>query len=494
MQDAIPEYDLLVVGGGVNGCGIAADAAGRGLRVALCEQSDLAAGTSSASTKLIHGGLRYLEYYEFSLVRQALAEREVLLQAAPHIVWPLRFRLPHMPGLRPRWMLRAGLFLYDHLSRRNRLAGSRSLRLGGDSPLKPELRHAFEYSDCWVDDSRLVVLNAMQAAGRGACIMTRTRCVETRPVAKGWQVTLEDCNRSERHQLQARALVNATGPWVDRFAAMQGESSNSRSVRLVKGSHIVVPRLYAGNEAYMLQHVDRRIVFVIPWEGDFSLIGTTEEKYDADPAAAGISADEQRYLLRVVNENFRARLSTGDILHSFAGVRPLLEGESDDSTSLSRDYTLDFENDPAPLLTVHGGKITTYRRLAEAALQSLKPIFPDMGPEWTANAVLPGGEFADQATLFRELATRHPWLPDGVLGRWVRSYGRCIEALLGDASRLEDLGTHWGHGLYDRELQYLESTEWAQTAADVLWRRSKLGLRFSKAEVEALEQRMRSVL
>ncbi|WPC06345.1 glycerol-3-phosphate dehydrogenase [Pseudomonas benzenivorans] len=486
-------YDLAVVGGGINGVGIAADAAGRGLAVFLCEKDDLAQHTSSASSKLIHGGLRYLEHYEFRLVREALAEREVLLAKAPHIVRPLRFILPHRPHLRPAWMIRAGLFLYDHLGKREQLPASRGLRFGADSPLKAEITRGFEYSDCWVDDARLVVLNAMAAREHGAHIHPRSRCVSARRSKGLWHIHLERADGS-RYSIRARALVNAAGPWVARFIRDDLKQPSPYGIRLIQGSHIVVPRLFDGEQAYILQNEDRRIVFAIPYLERFTLIGTTDREYQGDPAEVAISDEEVDYLLNVVNAHFKRPLRRDDILHSYAGVRPLCDDESDEPSAITRDYTLALSAQPgvAPLLSVFGGKLTTYRKLAEAALAQLAPYFPRMGPNWTAGSPLPGGEQLESPDILAEaLCSRHPWLPTALARRWASSYGSRSRSLLEGAQRLEDLGEHLGGGLYAREVDYLCREEWAMTAADILWRRSKLGLFMTSAQQERLEHYLR---
>ncbi len=471
-------YDLAVVGGGINGVGIAADAAGRGLSVYLCEQGDLAQHTSSASSKLVHGGLRYLEHYELRLVREALAEREVLLNMAPHIVAPLRFILPYRPHLRPAWMIRTGLFLYDHLGRRERLAPSRRLRFGADSPLKSEITQGFEYSDCWVDDARLVVLNAMSAREHGAHIHTRTRCVSARHSKGLWHLHLERGDGS-RYSLRARALVNAAGPWVTDFLRESLRQRPAHAIRLVQGSHLIVPRLYDGGHAYILQNDDRRIVFVIPYLGQFSLIGTTDREYRGDPAQVTVTEDEIQYLLAVVNRHFKRQLQAEDIRHRYAGVRPLCDDESSDPSAITRDYTLvlNAEGHEPPLLSVFGGKLTTYRKLAEVALAELAPWFVRMKPAWTHDAHLPGGE--DMSTprdLTEALCTGAPWLPEALARRWAHSYGSRSWRLLHGLHGLTDLGEHFGSGLYAREVDYLIAVEWALSVEDILWRRSKLGL------------------
>ncbi|MEX6500989.1 glycerol-3-phosphate dehydrogenase [Pseudomonas zhanjiangensis] len=486
-------YDLAVVGGGINGVGIAADAAGRGLSVFLCEKDDLAQHTSSASSKLIHGGLRYLEHYEFRLVREALAEREVLLAKAPHIVKPLRFILPHRPHLRPAWMIRAGLFLYDHLGKREQLPASRSLRFGADSPLKAEISRGFEYSDCWVDDARLVVLNAMAAREQGAHVHTRTRCVSARRSKGLWHIHLERDDGS-RYSIRARTLVNAAGPWVARFIRDDLKQQSPYGIRLIQGSHIIVPRLFDGEQAYILQNEDRRIVFAIPYLERFTLIGTTDREYQGDPAKVAISDEEIDYLLGVVNAHFKQPLARGDILHSYAGVRPLCDDESDEPSAITRDYTLALSGQPgeAPLLSVFGGKLTTYRKLAESALALLAPHFPKMGPSWTASSPLPGAEQLDsRSALVEALCARFAWLPTQVARRWASSYGSRSWRLLADVECLEDLGEDLGAGLYGREVDYLCREEWAQDAADILWRRTKLGLFMNSRQQQQLDRYLR---
>ena len=482
-------YDLAVIGGGINGVGIAADAAGRDLSVFLCEKDDLAQHTSSASSKLIHGGLRYLEHYEFRLVREALAEREVLLNKAPHIVTPLRFILPHRPHLRPAWMIRAGLFLYDHLGKREKLAGSRSLRFGAGSPLQSEITRGFEYSDCWVDDARLVVLNAMAAREKGAHIHTRTRCVSARRSKGLWHIHLERSDGS-LFSIRARALVNAAGPWVARFIREDLKQDSPYGIRLIQGSHIVVPRLFDGEKAYILQNEDRRIVFAIPYQERFTLIGTTDREYQGDPAKVTISDEETDYLLKVVNAHFKQQLQRSDILHTYAGVRPLCDVVSDDPSAVTRDYTLSLSGHPgeAPLLSVFGGKLTTYRKLAESALTLLAPYFKTMGPRWTASSLLPGAEqLESQGTLVEQLCARFSWLPTSLARRWANSYGSRSWVILRGVSNLSDLGEHLGGSLYTREVDYLCEHEWAMQADDILWRRSKLGLFTTKAQQAKLD-------
>ena len=482
-------HDVIVVGGGVNGCGIAMDAAGRGLKVLLCEAEDLASATSSRSSKLIHGGLRYLEFYEFRLVREALAEREALLRNAPHIMWPLRFYLPHRPHLRPAWMIRIGLFLYDHLARREILPASRGVRFSPDGPLVPTIQRGFEYSDGWVDDARLVVLCAMAARNHGAQVRTRSRCVHAERSADLWHITLHDDLTGETSVHRCKALVNAAGPWVSRLFTEALQRPAPKQIRMVKGSHIVVPRMDIGDHAYILQNRDGRIVFVIPYEDDFSLIGTTDVDYQGDPAAVSISTEETTYLLEVIRDHFRQPLNAEDIVWSFSGVRPLMEDESTTAQKASRDYSfeLDAKAGSAPLLSVFGGKITTYRKLAEAAVDSLVHFFPAAGPAWTRHAPLPGGDFGDHQQLSAELASRFPWLPAQLRQRWVRTYGTLSLEWLSDCHSLEDLGAHFGKGLYAREVTYLVAQEWALTVEDILWRRTKLGLHLAQIDTRALD-------
>lgn len=477
-------YDLAVIGGGINGAGIAADAAGRGLSVFLCERDDLASHTSSASSKLIHGGLRYLEHYEFRLVREALAEREVLLAKAPHIVKPLRFVLPHRPHLRPAWLIRSGLFLYDHLGKRERLPASQAVSFGVGSPLQAQISRGFEYSDCWVDDARLVVLNAIAARERRAHIHTHTRCVSARRSKGLWHLHMERRDGS-LFSLRARALVNATGPWATQFLQEALKQPSSRGIRLVQGSHLVVPRLYDGEQAYILQTEDQRIVFVIPWLERFSLIGTTDREFAGNPAEVRISDEEIDYLLKVVNAHFRQPLGRSDIQHSFSGVRPLLDDDSAHPSAVTRDYTLALAGNPgeAPLLSVYGGKLTTYRKLAEAALELLAPTFPRLTPAWTAAASLPGGEnFTSHAALVDKLLARFGWLEHTLARRWAATYGTRTWKMLDAVHHQDDLGEHLGAGLYQREVDYLQREEWAMDAEDILWRRTKLGLFMSAAQ------------
>ena len=491
----IETVDLMVVGGGINGVGIARDAAGRGLSVTLAEKNDLASATSSSSTKLIHGGLRYLEYYEFRLVREALGEREVLLASAPHIIWPLRFVLPHEKSLRPVWMIRIGLFLYDHLGGRRTLPGSRKIDLRRPpyaGALKSGLKTGFEYSDCWVNDARLVVLNAIDARERGARIMTRTACISARRDGPTWIAELEG-EEGKRSTVRARALVNAAGPWTGEFLAKEMGRGGGDKLRLVKGSHIVIDRLYPGEHAFILQNIDRRIVFTIPYEGCFTLVGTTDIPYHDDPAKVRIAEDETRYLCEVVNHHFNRQISPADVVWHYSGVRPLFDEDGSESASaVSRDYVLDLEHDEngPPLLNVFGGKITTYRRLSEHALQKLKPYFPAARGDWTTGAKLPGGDIpgADFTRFLAEQTRRYPWLGTEAALRLARAYGTRLKRILGDARSLADLGAHFGGDLYQREVEYLVEQEWARSAEDVLWRRSKLGLHLTPAAMQRLRE------
>lgn len=484
--------DLFIVGGGINGVGIANDAAGRGLKVGLCEQADLASATSSASSKLIHGGLRYLEHREFRLVREALHEREVLLNKAPHIVWPLRFILPHQPHLRPAWMIRAGLFLYDHLSQRDSLPGSKGLRFDATSPLKPEITRGFEYSDCWVDDARLVVLNALQAKELGAEVLTRTRCIEAREEDGEWQITLEERDTGRQVTRRAKTLVNAAGPWVESFISGQTTRQSRYGIRMIQGSHLVVPRINDDERAYILQNHDGRIVFVLPYQQDFSLLGTTDRRYQGDPAKVRASDEETDYILDVVNAHFRHTLSRDDIVTTFSGVRPLCDDESADPSAMTRDYTLDLDDSGAPLLSIFGGKITTYRRLAEAAMDKLSPLLPGMGPSWTAEKPLPGGDIGSQESFVARLVREYPFLGESRARRLASSYGSLCLGFLADARGEEDLGEGFGAGLTAAEVNYLIEHEWAHNAEDILWRRSKLGLRLSTEEVSHLGHYIRT--
>ncbi|HVY05697.1 MAG TPA: glycerol-3-phosphate dehydrogenase [Burkholderiales bacterium] len=478
-----PVYDVLVVGGGINGAGIARDAAGRGLSALLCEQDDLAAHTSSASTKLIHGGLRYLERFEFGLVRKSLQEREVLLRAAPHIIRPLSFVMPHNPRLRPAWMIRAGLFLYDHLGKRELLPASQGIDLrthAAGQPLKSGVAKGFLYSDAWVDDARLVVLNAIDAAERGATVLPRTRCASARRYADIWDVTLQPMDGGEARVVRSRALVNAAGPWVTNFLHEALGKTPSRGMRLAKGSHIIVRRLFEHDHAYLFQNPDGRILFAIPYERDFTLIGTTDLEYEGDPANAAISNEEISYLCEMANGYFARPVIPEDVVWTYSGVRPLLADAAANLSAVTRDYLLesDATSQRAPLVSIYGGKLTTYRRLAEDTLASLAQSLPHMKGPWTADASLPGGDIAgaDFDGFLAGFRRSVPWLPEALSRRYARAYGTRVTRLLAGAGSLADLGEDLGGGLYEREIDYLVSQEWASTAEDILWRRTKLGL------------------
>jgi glycerol-3-phosphate dehydrogenase len=485
-------YDLAIIGGGINGAGIARDATGRGLKVILVEQGDLASGTSSASTKLIHGGLRYLEHYEFRLVREALIEREVLLKAAPHIIRPLRFVLPHHKGLRPWPVLRLGLFLYDHLGGRKILPATRSVDLTRDEtgmPLKSEFTRGFEYSDCWVEDARLVILNARDAADRGADIRPRTRCVSARRDGGLWTCVLEDTQSGAKSEVKAKLLINTGGPWVSQVLGSVIGQNNPDKIRMVKGSHIVVDKLYDHDRCYIFQNADGRICFAIPYEGNFTLIGTTDEDHQGDPANPQISIAERDYLLAAVSEYLNKPVTVDMVRWSYAGIRPLYDDGASKAQEATREYVLKLEapdNQP-PLLSVFGGKITTFRKLAEAVLEKIGPFFPELKPPWTAGAALPGGDFpyAEVEQRTADFQRRYSFLTPGNARRIFRAYGTKVDHIFDGARFAQDLGEGFGL-LSAREVDYLVKEEWAQTAEDILWRRSKLGLHLSMAEQSAL--------
>ncbi|WP_372085098.1 glycerol-3-phosphate dehydrogenase [Tistrella mobilis] len=501
-------YDLAVIGGGVNGCGIARDAAGRGLDVVVVEKGDLAGATSSASTKLIHGGLRYLEHREFRLVREALQERAVLLDALPHIAWPLRFVLPHHRGLRPRWMIRLGLFIYDHLAGgnggRRKLPGTRRLDLSRDAaglPLKDDYRAAFEYSDAWVDDARLVVLNAIDAQENGARILTRTEFTAADRGADLWTLSLRDVETGEVSTTRARAVVNAAGPWVADTLVDRLKVKTPERVRLVRGSHIVVPKLFDHDRAYIFQNADNRIVFAIPYEGDFTLIGTTDADHKGDPGRVAITPEEVDYLCRAVSGYFRRPVTPDMVVWTYSGVRPLYDDGASKAQEATRDYVLTVYTAAAPVISAFGGKITTYRRLAEAVLAKLEPLLPArtdgrmrQGP-WTADVPLPGGRLpaGGVEALVASLARSHPVLDERTRRRLARAYGGYVHRVIGDAAADPSaLGEHFGAGLHAREVAWLMDHEWARTAEDVLWRRTKLGLRIDAAGVRRLDAWMQA--
>ena len=512
-------FDLFVIGGGINGCGIARDAAGRGLRVGLAEKGDLAGATSSASTKLFHGGLRYLEYFEFRLVRESLIEREMLLKAMPHISWPMRFVLPlhqdmvfenstptsrllnlfmpWMKGRRPAWLIRLGLFLYDNLGGREILPGTKSLSLRGSregAPLKDGMTRAYEYSDCWVQDARLTVLNARDAARWGAEVMTRTRVIAAAPEGSEWSVTLEDTETGSTRQIRTKALVNAAGPWVAEMLNGTLGRNSSAGIRLVRGSHIVTKRLYDHDKCYFFQGSDGRIIFAIPYEQDFTLIGTTDVDHpdpDRKPEATPAEID---YLCRFASEYFRAPVTPDQVVWTYSGVRPLYDDGASSASAATRDYVLRLEESGPPLLSVFGGKITTYRRLAEHAMEKLAPLFPMIRPAWTAGAPLPGGDFevAETDGLISRLMTDYPFLGPRGAERLIRHYGTEARSFLGEAKEAADLGRDFGAGLSEAELRHLMTREYARTAEDVVWRRTKLGLRLTEEQIAALDSWMQA--
>jgi glycerol-3-phosphate dehydrogenase len=489
-------FDLAIIGGGINGCGIAREAAGRGWSVFLCETNDLAAATSSASTKLIHGGLRYLEHRAFRLVREALRERAVLWGIAPHIIWPLRFVLPHQKGLRAAWKLRLGLALYDHLGGRRRLPGARAVKLQRDAvgqALHPDYKLGFEYSDCWVEDARLVVLNAMDAASRGAVIAPRTTCLAAERNADGWTLRLQHRRTGVRQVIRARALVNAAGPWVGDVLHKVIRANTAARLRMVKGSHIVVRKLYPGDHCYVFQNADGRIVFAIPYEQDFTLIGTTDLDYVGDPADVCASGEEIAYLCRSASDYLRTRVTPAQIVWTYAGVRPLFDDGAPAAQAATRDYRLDLDSaGGAALLSVFGGKITTYRRLGQAVLDRLAPHLPPaagLQSGWTGSAPLPGGDFPVDGfdALLASLQARYPFMESATLRRLVRAYGTRVTEILGAADAPAALGTMFGAGLSELEVRYLVRSEWAVTASDILWRRSKLGLRMTPQQMAHLD-------
>lgn len=476
------KFDLIVIGAGVNGAGIARDAAGRGLKVLLCEKDDIAQHTSSSSTKLVHGGLRYLEYYDFALVRHALAEREVLLRAAPHIIWPLRFILPHHRDLRPRWLIRAGLFLYDNLGGRKLLPRSRAVDLRthvSGAALKDEFSRGFEYSDCWVQDSRLVTLNVMDAAERGCDVRLRTEVTDLIRETGGWQVDLLDKASGETRRVAAHAIVNASGPWVEKTLGLDEENDSTNGVRLVKGSHIVVPKLFEHPYTYIFQNADNRIIFAVPYETGFTLLGTTDVEVHDEPGRAEISDEEVAYICDAASEYFAKPISADQVVWTYSGVRPLYDDASDNASKVTRDYKLDLDvRQDAPILSVFGGKITTYRKLAEQAVDMLKEPLDFSAAAWTAGKYLPGGEIpgADFDGFLAKCRERYSWLAPEVLYDWARNYGTRIDVIIGEATSMEALGHAFGGPLYEAEVRYLVTHEYAETAEDILWRRSRKGL------------------
>jgi glycerol-3-phosphate dehydrogenase len=494
--------DIFVIGGGINGCGIARDAVGRGYSVTLAEMNDFASGTSSGATKLIHGGLRYLEHYEFRLVREALMEREVLWAMAPHIIWPMRFVLPfHKGGIRPAWLIRLGLFLYDHLGGRKLLPATKSLDMRRDpagKPLKPLFTKAFEYSDGWVDDARLVVLNARDAADRGADIMSRAKVVSVRREGGLWNVDVKESATGTIKTVQARMLVNASGPWVDNVLSNAAGKNQVHNVRLVQGSHIIVKKKFNDVRAYFFQNPDNRIIFAIPYETDFTLIGTTDRDYTGDPADVKISGEETDYLCNAASEYFAEPVTKDDIVWTYSAVRPLFDDGASSAQEATRDYVLKLENasGEAPLLNVFGGKLTTYRRLAEHALEKVAQAIGDKGKPWTGKSSLPGGDFAANGyeAEVKKLSTKYGFLSERRARRLVRLYGTKANAILGNAASMEALGQHFGGDLYECEVEWLMRQEWARTSDDVLWRRTKQGLHFSKEQAAALDDYMATAI
>lgn len=500
-MDGTPVHDIFVIGGGINGCGIARDAVGRGYSVFLAEMNDLASGTSSGSTKLIHGGLRYLEFYEFRLVREALMEREVLWRNAPHIIWPMRFVLPFFAGgPRPAWMLRLGLFLYDHIGGRKLLPATKTLDMRSDpagKPLKPLFSKAFEYSDGWVNDARLVVLNARDAADRGAIIRTRTKVVAARREGNLWVVTVEDLRDRKTETVRAKLLVNAAGPWVDHVLAKTIGKNDVHNVRLVQGSHIVVRKKFDDPRAYFFQNKDGRIIFAIPYEEEFTLIGTTDRDYSDDPHNVTISEGEIDYLCAAASEYFADPVTRADIVWTYSAVRPLFDDGASKAQEATRDYVLKAEGGEgvAPLVNAFGGKITTYRRLAESMLEKIEGFLGKRGEPWTAKGTLPGGDFP--ATGYdaevAKLKTSYPFLETRMARRLVRLYGTRARSLLGLAKSTADLGQDFGADLYEAEVRYLVENEWARTAEDILWRRTKRGLHFDREQAAQLEAFLRRI-
>ncbi|MDG4894664.1 glycerol-3-phosphate dehydrogenase [Mesorhizobium sp. WSM4976] len=499
-MDASPIHDIFVIGGGINGCGIARDAVGRGFSVYLAEMNDLASGTSSGSTKLIHGGLRYLEFYEFRLVREALMEREVLWKNAPHIIWPMRFVLPYAKGLRPAWLIRLGLLLYDHIGGRKLLPATKTLDMARDpagKPLKPLFRKAFEYSDGWVNDARLVALNARDAADRGAIIRTRTKVVSARRDGPTWTVKVQNVLTGDTEEVRARLLVNAAGPWVDHVLQTAVGQNEVHNVRLVQGSHIVVAKKFDDPRAYFFQNKDGRIIFAIPYEEEFTLIGTTDRDYPGDPHDVKISDAEIDYLCAAASEYFAVAVKRSDIVWTYSAVRPLYDDGASKAQEATRDYVLkaDGGEGVAPLLNAFGGKITTFRRLAESMLEKIEGFLDKRGKPWTHDAPLPGGDFP--ATGFDAQVARlkkaYPFLDQRLARRFTRLYGTRAEKLLGLAKSNADLGRNFGADLFEVEVRYLAENEWAVTAEDVLWRRTKRGLHFSREQTAALEEFMRGL-
>jgi len=512
-------YDIFVIGGGINGCGIARDAAGRGLSVGLAEMNDLASGTSSSSTKLFHGGLRYLEYFEFRLVREALIEREVLLKNMPHISWPMRFVLPYhetmrfeattplsrllasilpwLKGRRPSWLIRIGLFLYDHLGGRKILPGTKVIDLAEDTSgiaLKGQYRHAYEYSDCWVEDSRLVVLNARDARLRGADIMPRTRVEKAERCGEFWKIETADSETGVKSVHYARVLVNAGGPWVEDVIKRRTNSPSTDHLRLVRGSHIITRRLFDHDKCYFFQGADGRIIFAIPYEGEFTLIGTTDVDHPDPDTKPVCSAEEKAYLCGFASQYFKAPVTEADIIATFSGVRPLYNDGASHASAATRDYVLRLDDDGAPLLNIFGGKITTYRKLAESVMAKLAPFFDDLPSNWTDQSALPGGDFAVDGfdALVETIKVQYPFLPAGLARRLVRAYGTDTKLMLAQVSSLADLGADFGAGIFRPELNWVIEHEWVDTAEDFVWRRTRLGLRLTAEQIAKIDHYIKS--
>ena len=494
------ESDVFIVGGGINGVGLAVDAAGRGLTVSLCEKGDLASGTSSASSKLIHGGLRYLEQYEFGMVRAALAEREILLRKAPHLIQPLEFVFPYAKHLRPAWLIRLGLYFYDHLAAHPSLPSSRKIHFKHDPrglPLKSEYILGFSYYDCHTDDARLVVTNALAAIALGAEIQTRTECIAAEKVGCGWQLQLKNHRTQAITTHHTKVLINATGPYLPQFQKQihTGLDAIDVPVQLIKGSHIVIPKIYAGDQAYILQSTDKRVVFAIPYQQDYTLIGTTDIAYDEDVSRVHATPAEIAYLCALTNTYFQHQIKPEDIVWSYAGVRCLQSEDKNRPSDISRDYKFDFDAE-LQLLTIVSGKLTTYRKLSEIAIDSLRAVYPDLKPAWTSNAVLPGGDFPDRSfsRFYQECRQEFAWLPEQLLLRYAQSYGTRLHQLLENCKTLTDLGTEMTHDLYEKEIHYLCEHEWAETSEDILWRRTKLGLKATLLQIDKLNSYLSSFL
>jgi len=512
-------FDVFIIGGGINGCGVARDAAGRGLYVGLAEMNDLASATSSSSTKLFHGGLRYLEYFEFRLVREALIEREILLKSMPHISWPMRFVLPYakdmrfetktplsrllavvlpwMRGRRPSWLIRLGLFLYDHLGGREILPGTKVINLTRDdsgTPLKDKFRHAFEYSDCWVEDSRLVVLNARDAKQHGAEIMPHTRVTKAERRDGLWHIKATDSTTGMNRVFQARTLINAGGPWVEDVIRQSTERKSADQLRLVRGSHIITRQLYSHDKCYFFQGTDGRIIFAIPYEGEFTLIGTTDIDHPDPRIKPECSDEEKAYLCRFASNYFKVPVTEDDIVATYSGVRPLYDDGAAQASAATRDYTLRLDQDGPPLLNIYGGKITTYRKLAEAAMAIMAPFYENFPEDWTASAPLPGGDFAVDGfdALVASVDANHPYLPQGLALRLVRAYGTDTHHILSEITSAEDLGSDFGAGIYAPELDWVMAHEWVSSAEDFVWRRTRLGLKLNDKQIGAIDNYIRS--